>query len=256
MAGAADIELAHQLADAAGAIARRYFRKPLAVEAKPDRTPVTAADREAEAAMRDLIARRFPEDGMLGEELGATRAGAARIWVLDPIDGTKSFIAGIPLFGILIALVENGVPVLGVIDQPILGERWLGVTGKATTKNGDAVRTRACAELGAATLYATSPDMFGADRAAFERLKGAVKLTRFGADCYAYAQLASGFVDLVVEADLKAYDFCALVPVIAGAGGSITDWQGKPLGLASDGRVVAAGDPSLGPKTLAILTGN
>jgi inositol-phosphate phosphatase / L-galactose 1-phosphate phosphatase / histidinol-phosphatase len=256
MVGAADIELANALADAAGTIARRYFRTPLAIEAKPDRTPVTVADREAEAAMRDLIAQRFPEDGVLGEEHGATRPDAARIWVLDPIDGTKSFIAGIPLFGVLIALVENGVPVLGVIDQPILSERWLGVAGKATTKNDASAKTRTCAELGAATLYATSPDMFGADRAAFESLKGAVKLARFGADCYAYAQLASGFIDLVVEADLKPYDFCALAPVIAGAGGSITDWQGRPLDLASDGRVVAAGDAALAQKARAILTGS
>jgi inositol-phosphate phosphatase / L-galactose 1-phosphate phosphatase / histidinol-phosphatase len=255
MIGAAEIDLAERLADAAGEIARQYFRQPIAVDTKPDRTPVTAADREAEAAMRRLIEARFPADGIFGEEHGTVRGDAARIWVLDPIDGTKSFIAGIPLFGILIALVENGAPVLGVIDQPILRERWLGAAGQATRRNGVPARTRRCADLAQATLYATSPDMFGADLPAFERLKGAVKAARFGADCYAYAQLASGFIDLVVEADLKPYDYCALAPVIAGAGGAMTDWQGKPLGLNSDGRVVAVGDPTLLAKTRAALTG-
>ncbi len=253
MTGAADIDLAGRLADIAGAIARRYFRQPIDVDTKPDQTPVTVADREAEAAMRAAIERQFPADGILGEEFGVARANAARVWVLDPIDGTKSFIAGIPLFGILIALVEDGVPVLGVIDQPISLERWLGVAGEQTRKNGAPVRTRPCADLAAASLYATSPDMFGAKRRAFERLKGAVKTARFGADCYAYGQLASGFIDLVVEADLKPYDYCALVPVVEGAGGAITDWRGNRLGLESDGRVVAAGDPGLAPKACASL---
>jgi inositol-phosphate phosphatase/L-galactose 1-phosphate phosphatase/histidinol-phosphatase len=254
MIGAADIELAERLADAAGEVARRYFRQPLAVDTKPDQTPVTIADREAEAAMRALIEARFPNDGIRGEEHGAVRAGAARVWVLDPIDGTKSFIAGIPLFGTLIALVENGVPVLGIIDQPISHERWLGVAGQPTQKNGAPVRTRRCPALGDALLYATAPEMFGAENgAAFTRLQGPVKATRFGADCYAYAQLASGFIDLVVEADLKPYDYCALAPVIAGAGGVITDWQGAPLGLKSDGRVIAAGDPALAPQARAVL---
>ena len=255
MIGAVEIDLAERLADAAGEIARRYFRQPLAVEDKADRSPVTMADREAEAAMRALIEARFPTDGILGEEHGTVRADARRVWVLDPIDGTKSFIAGIPLFGILIALMEDGAPVLGVIDQPILRERWVGIAGQPTRKNGAPVRTRACAQLADASLYATSPDMFGADRPAFDRLSRAVKATRFGADCYAYAQLASGFIDLVVEADLKPYDYCALVPVIDGAGGAITDWQGKPLRLHSDGRVVAAGTPALGAMARAVLNG-
>jgi inositol-phosphate phosphatase/L-galactose 1-phosphate phosphatase/histidinol-phosphatase len=256
MTGAADIELGEKLADAAGAIIRRHFRTRIAVEDKPDRTPVTIADRDAEAAMRRLIAKRFPDDGILGEEQGPVRAGAERVWVLDPIDGTKSFIAGIPLFGTLIALVENGVPVMGIVDQPILKERWVGAARRPTRLNGKPVKTRPCKNLGAASLYATSPDMFGADRAAFERLKAAVKTTRFGADCYAYARLASGFIDLVVEADLKPYDYCALVPVVAGAGGSMTDWRGKPLGLHSDGRVIAAGDPALAVKARRILGAN
>jgi inositol-phosphate phosphatase / L-galactose 1-phosphate phosphatase / histidinol-phosphatase len=251
--GNAEIELAHRLADAAGAIARRYFHQPVDVETKPDRTPVTAADREAEATMRAAIEQRFPDDGILGEEFGAVRADAPRVWVLDPIDGTASFIAGIPLFGILIALVNDGTPALGIIEQPISRERWLGAAGQATTRNGVPVRSRTCSAIDAASLYATSPDMFGADEPAFARLKSKVKTTRFGADCYAYAQLASGFIDLVVEAGLKPYDYCALVPVITGAGGSITDWQGNALGLRSNGRVVAAGDPILAAQARAAL---
>jgi len=240
------IALAQKLADAAGAIVRRYFRTPVKVDDKPDLTPVTIADRETERAMRALIAEAFPTHGVIGEEEGRERADAEFVWVLDPIDGTKNFISGIPMFGTLIALVRAGRPVLGVIDQPVLGERWLGAAGQATTLNGKPVRTRACADLANATLYATSPDMFsGADAAPFARLRARVKLARYGADCYAYAQLASGFIDLVVECDLKVYDFAALVPVIEGAGGAIADWQGRALDLGSGGRVIACGDPQL-----------
>ncbi len=243
---ASHIALAHTLADAAGAVARRYFRQKIAVVDKPDLTPVTIADREAEAAMRRLIEAALPDHGIIGEEHGRTRADAEYVWVLDPIDGTKSFISGIPLFGTLIALTHRGRPVLGVIDQPVLRERWIGVAGEATTLNGAPVRCRPAAALDRATLYSTSPDMFtGADAARFARLKGAVKLARYGADCYAYAQLASGFIDLVVERDLKPYDYCAVVPVIAGAGGVTSDWEGRPLDVGSDGRVIACGDPSL-----------
>jgi inositol-phosphate phosphatase / L-galactose 1-phosphate phosphatase / histidinol-phosphatase len=248
------LALAEALADEAGAIARRYFRTPVAVDDKPDLTPVTIADREAEAAMRRRIEATFPDHGIIGEEHGRVRADADHVWVLDPIDGTKNFISGIPLFGILIGLMHRGRPVLGVVDQPILRERWLGVAGEPTRLNGAPVRTRACAVLEKATLYATSPDMFsGADAARFARLKDQVKLARFGADCYAYAQLASGFIDLVVERDLKPYDWCALVPVVEGAGGVLVDWEGRALDLAADGRVIACGDPRLlGPARTAL----
>jgi inositol-phosphate phosphatase/L-galactose 1-phosphate phosphatase/histidinol-phosphatase len=253
---ASHIALAHALADAAGAVARRYFRQKIAVDDKPDLTPVTIADREAEAAMRRLIAAACPDHGIIGEEEGRTRADAEFVWVLDPIDGTKNFISGIPLFGTLIGLAHRGRPVLGVIDQPILRERWTGAAGTATTLNGAPVRCRAAAALDRATLFSTSPDMFqGADAARFARLKGAVKLARYGADCYAYAQLASGFIDLVVERDLKPYDYCAVVPVIAGAGGVTCDWEGRALDLGSDGRVIACGDPRLLAAARAALMG-
>ncbi len=253
---AAHLALAAALADAARAVIRPYFRQKLAVDDKSDHTPVTVADREAEAAMRQLIMAQFPDHGILGEEHGATRVDAEHVWVLDPIDGTKSFISGVPLFGTLIALTRRGVPILGVIDQPISGERWCGALGHASTLNGTPIRTRACVELAAASLFCTTLDMFqGADAAAFRRLKAAVKLPRYGADCYAYGLLAAGFIDLVVESQLKPYDYCALAPVIAGAGGVMTDWQGRALDLRSDGRVIACGDPALAGAARALLAG-
>jgi inositol-phosphate phosphatase / L-galactose 1-phosphate phosphatase / histidinol-phosphatase len=206
--------------------------------------------------MRELIERRFPSHGIIGEEFGRMRDDAEFVWVLDPIDGTKSFISGVPLFGTLIALTRAGRPILGVIDQPILHERWVGATGRPSTLNGAAIRCRACSGLAAATLFATTPEIFcGADAACFARVSSAAKLTRFGADCYAYGLLAAGFIDLVIEASLKPYDFCAIVPVVEGAGGIATDWRGEKLGLASDGRVVVAGDRRVHEAALALLDG-
>ena len=250
------LNLALHLADAAGEVIRPYFRKPLAIRDKPDLTPVTAADRAAEAAMRALIEARFPDHGIVGEEFGRVREDAEFVWVLDPIDGTKSFISGVPLFGTLIALTREGHPVLGIIDQPILRERWVGAVGRPTTLNGAAIQCRACPTLAAATLFATTPDMFkGEDAACFARVSAAVKLTRFGADCYAYGLVATGFVDLVLEASLKPYDFCAMVPIVEGAGGVATDWRGRSLHLASDGRILVAGDRRLHGAALALLGG-
>ncbi len=237
-------------------VIRPYFRQKLAVDDKADSSPVTIADREAEQAMRARIEARFPADGIFGEEFGTVREDAEWVWVLDPIDGTKSFISGIPLFGTLIALLHRGRPVLGIIDQPISQERWRGVAGRQSTHNGNPIQARPCAELAAASLFATAPDMFrGADADGFARLKAEVKLTRHGGDCYAYGLVASGFIDCVVEASLKPYDYCAMVPIIEGAGGLFTDWQGKPLGLASDGRVLAAGDRRVHAAALAVLAG-
>jgi inositol-phosphate phosphatase / L-galactose 1-phosphate phosphatase / histidinol-phosphatase len=251
---AAQRALAEELADAAGAVIRPYFRQKIAVDDKDDASPVTIADREAEQAMRALIEARCPADGIFGEEFGTIREGAEWVWVLDPIDGTKSFISGIPLFGTLIALLHRGRPVLGIIDQPISHERWRGVAGRQSTHNGNPIQARPCPGLAAASLFATAPDMFrGADADAFARLKSRVKLTRHGGDCYAYGLVASGFIDCVVEAGLKPYDYCAMVPIIEGAGGMFTDWQGQPLGLHSDGRVLAAGDSRVHAAAVAIL---
>jgi histidinol phosphatase-like enzyme (inositol monophosphatase family) len=238
------VALAHALADAAGEVQRRYFRTPVGVETKADESPVTIADREAEAAMRDLLARRAPGHGILGEEHGSDGLDAELVWVLDPIDGTKSFITGRPLFGTLVALLQGGEPVLGLIDQAILGERWLGRAGEPSTHNGRPIHVRPCPTLDQAVMFVTSPRMFAtaALRAAYQRVEDRVQLPMFGGDCYAYGLLAMGFADLVVEADLEPYDYLALVPIIRGAGGLVTDWRGAPLGLGSDGRVLAAGD--------------
>ncbi len=250
------LAFAETLAAASGDIVRRHFRTRIAVEVKADKTPVTLADREAEAAMRELIERAHPDHGILGEEYGPERVEAEYVWVLDPIDGTKSFITGVPLFGTLIALARRGVPVLGIIDQPVLGERWIGAEGRPSRLDGAPIATRPCPDLARAALFTTSPDMFeGADAEAYRRLAARVGLVRHGADCYAYGLLAAGFADLVVEAGLKPYDFCALAPVIAGAGGVISDWDGDALTLASDGRVAAAGDPARHAEALAALAG-
>ncbi|MGE5540428.1 MAG: histidinol-phosphatase [Gemmatimonas sp.] len=251
---------AHTLADRAGEILRRYFRTPIGFDDKADLSPVTIADREAEAAMREAIAETFPQDGILGEEMGSVRTDAPYVWVLDPVDGTKSFISGKPLFGILIGIATTSgsgaaTPAFGIIDQPVTRERWAGGRGIAATLNGAAQTTAASKpSVSSAILYSTTPYMFhGADRDAFERLAARVKHPLFGADCYAYGLVASGFADLVCECDLKPYDWCAPAAIIEAAGGVITDWSGKPLDLNSDGRVLAAGNASLHREALAVL---
>jgi inositol-phosphate phosphatase/L-galactose 1-phosphate phosphatase/histidinol-phosphatase len=248
------LAFAQRLADAAGEAIRPYFRKPLAIVDKADLSPVTAADRQAEEMMRALIEAHYPEHGILGEEFGSVRDDAEYVWVLDPLDGTKSFISGVPLFGTLIALTRDRRPIIGIIDQPISRERWAGASGRPTTLNGLTIRSRGCPGLAGATLFATTPEMFkGKDAALFARVSSAVKLTRFGADCYAYGLLAAGFVDLVLEASLKPYDFCAMVPIVEGAGGAATDWKGGNLDLASDGRILVAGDRRVHDAALALL---
>jgi histidinol phosphatase-like enzyme (inositol monophosphatase family) len=250
----ADLELAGRLADAAGAAIRPFFRKRFAMEAKADLSPVTEADRAAEAAMRAILATERPADGVIGEEYGQDRPDAERVWVLDPIDGTRSFVAGRPIFGTLVALVEAKAPVLGIIDQPIAGERWVGAVGAATTLNGLPVTTRACAALGAAHLATTGPGYFKPDSwAAFERVRVAARDTLWGGDCYNYGLLAAGHLDLVIEDGLKLYDFAALVPIVEGAGGVMRDWRGGRLTMTSDGKVIAAGDPGLIDAAVAAL---
>ena len=253
-----DIALANRLADAAGAAIRPLFRGQWSEERKADRSFVTEADRAAEAAMRALIEAESPDDGILGEEYGLSNEQAGRRWVLDPIDGTTSFIAGRPIFGTLIALVEDGWPVLGVIDQPVLRERWVGVIGQATQFNGSAARTAARRELADAVLATTSPNLFsGAEIDRFMALAKAVAERKiiWGGDCYNYGLLASGHVDLVCEAGLKLHDFAALVPVVEGAGGMMCDWNGEPLHADSTGEVLAIGDPARLEEVLEAMHG-
>lgn len=249
------VDFAHGMADASGPILLRYFRTNIRAEDKADATPVTIADREVESTLRSMIEAEYPDHGVEGEEFGKIRPGAEYVWVIDPIDGTNGFITGKPLFGTLIGCVHNGVPILGLIDHPALGERWIGGAGLPTTFNGKRVRARRCPDLSQAMLYATTPDMFvGADAYAFENLCEGVRNRQYGADCYAYALLATGFVDIVVEASMKPCDYCALAPVVQSAGGIMTDWQGRPLGLHSDGRVVAAGDERIHAQALKIFS--
>jgi inositol-phosphate phosphatase/L-galactose 1-phosphate phosphatase/histidinol-phosphatase len=245
---------AQTLADRAGDVVRRYFRAPIGFDDKADTSPVTIADREAEAVMRTAIAEAFPDDGILGEEMGSTHTDARFVWVLDPIDGTKSFISGKPLFGTLIGVTDQGRPAIGIIDQAITRERWCAAPGASTTLNGAPQKTGTRTALSEAILYATTPYMFrGGERDAFERLAARVKHPLFGADCYAYGLLASGYADLVCESDLKPYDFCGPAVVIERAGGIITDWEGRPLSLESGGRVLAAANRELHRAALEVL---
>ena len=242
-----DLVFANRLADAAGAAIRPLFRGSWEQEEKADRSFVTEADRAAEAAMRALIEAELPADGIVGEEYGTRNEGAGRQWVLDPIDGTTSFIAGRPIFGTLIALVQDGFPVLGIIDQPIGRERWAGFAGSETTFNGQPVRSAPCRALGDAVLATTTPHQFSDHEADhFMGLAKAVAERKiiYGGDCYNYGLVASGHVDLVCEAGLKLHDFAALAPIVEGAGGLMCDWAGEPLHAGSDGNVLAIGDPA------------
>lgn len=247
MLGESDITLAHRLADAAREAIRPHFRNGVESEAKDDATPVSLADREAEQAMRRILEAEVPQDGVAGEEFGAEEGTSGRQWVLDPIDGTTAFLAGRPIFGTLIGLVVEGFPVLGLIDQPILAERWVGVTGQPTTFNGKPAHTRRCRELSGATLATTGPHYFDDhDGQHFMALAARTDHKRMvmGGDCYNYAMLASGHLDIVCEAGLKLHDFAALAPVVEGAGGTMCDWNGEPLHAGSDGHVLALGDPA------------
>ena len=247
MAMDSDISLALQLADAAGAAIRPYFRGAFGLEDKADASPVTLADRAAEEAMRAILKREAPRDGIIGEEFGKERETASRVWVLDPIDGTTSFVAGRAIFGTLIALLQDGWPVLGIIDQPIASERWVGRIGQPTLFNSKPATARPLKELSDAVLATTSPHLFTNEEAdAFMSVAKTVaeKKIVFGGDCYNYGLVASGHIDVVIEAGLKLYDYAALVPVVEGAGGMMADWQGNPLDAGSDGTVIALGDPA------------
>jgi len=251
------VAVAEAAAELAGRVIRPLFRSPLLVEAKGDASPVTEADRAAERAIRALLAERLPQHGVWGEEYGPDRADAEYLWVLDPIDGTRAFVTGRPLFGTLIALLHRGRPVLGLIDQPVTGERWLGLVGQPTrfrSALGGIAQCRPCGTLAEAELSCTSPDMFApADRPGFERLRAAARRVTWGGDCYAYGLAALGLVDVVCESTMKPWDWAAVVPVVEGAGGRVTDWAGQPLTLESEGQVLAVGDPRLLPAAVGLL---
>ena len=251
--------LAHQLADAASAAAMRHFRTGFDIETKDDASPVTRADREAEAVMRELINANFPDHGILGEEYGAEKTDAEHVWVLDPIDGTRAFINAIPLFATLIAVVHDDTPVLGLNAFPALDERWLATAQTPTRHWGrgrkDAeVRVRTCPALDAAQMCTSSPDMFNpTDGARYAGLKAAVRDTRFGTDAWAYSMVASGHTDLVAESGMQPYDYLSHAVIVAGAGGIITDWDGQPLNMKSAGSVLASGSADVHAAALKAL---
>jgi inositol-phosphate phosphatase/L-galactose 1-phosphate phosphatase/histidinol-phosphatase len=248
------VDLARRLTEVSRPILKRYYRKKLDIIDKADESPVTKADRECEAALREKINAAFPDHGIIGEEFGAERADAEHVWVLDPLDGTRSFITGRPLFGTLIALTRAGRPILGVIDMPILNDLFLGVAGEPSTLNGEVIESRGCASLADAYFSTISPVWFqGEHLAPYERLRDGTKSVTFGGDCYQYGMVAAGFIDLVVERGLGIYDYMALAPVIEGAGGFITDWQGQALTMKSEGEVIAAGDRRILDQAVATL---
>jgi myo-inositol-1(or 4)-monophosphatase len=249
---------AEAAADVAGAVIRPFFRARLSAELKSDDSPVTIADRSAEQAMRAVLTQRFPDFGVLGEEFGHDRPASRLCWVLDPIDGTRAFITGRPLFGTLVALLEDGKPLLGVIDQPVTGERWIGASGRTTVFRGPmggVAGCRPCAALAEAELSCTGLGMLGDDLPRWQLLANVVRRVSWGGDCYAYGLLALGHIDVIAEVTMKLWDWAALVPVIEGAGGKITDWSGQALRPDGDGRVLAVGDPGLLDAAIARLAG-
>ena len=253
-------DFVNELATVSGETILPFFRTALTIEDKGrggSFDPVTAADHAAETAMRALIRRTFPDHGIIGEEYGQERADAEYVWVLDPIDGTKSFISGMPAWGTLIALTRFGEPVYGMMHQPFIGERFSGGGGAARYRGpaGERdLRARPCARLSEAVLFTTSPRLMNdADRNSFGRVEDAVRLSRYGGDCYAYCMLAAGHVDLVIETELKPYDVLPLVPIIAGAGGMITSWEGGAP--HAGGRVIAAGDKRMHKAAIELLKG-
>ncbi len=246
---------AQGLADASRAILHSVLGKAPDFEFKSDQSYVTETDRAIEARLRDMIDRDYPQHGILGEEHGARDLDAEFVWVLDPIDGTAAFVAGIPVYGTLIGLARNGRPWIGVIDHPATSERWVGIAGESATYNDQPVKTRRCADLASALMTNSNPDFFqDHERASFDKLRSRVTYTQYGGSCYAYGLLASGRTDLATDGDYYPVDVFAVAAVIEGAGGVVTDWSGGEIGLDWQGLVLAAGDPALHEKALACLS--
>ena len=249
------VALAQRMADAASEITLSYFRSNISVEDKADDSPVTRADRETEAALRSLIESAFPDHGIIGEEYGSDRPDAEFVWVLDPIDGTLSFINGVPLFTTIVGIVKNGIPWFGLVDQPVLQDRWVGGASSPTTHNGKAARVRPCKSLAKSSVYVTAPDFFDAEELrSIDRLTQAVKLRRYGGtDCYHYGMVASGWTDMACE-KLSVYEYGAMVPIIENAGGFMTDWRGEKLSGTEYRQVLASGDRKVHAEAVAILS--
>lgn len=253
------VALAHRLADESAKVITKYFRSAFHIEDKQDQSPVTIADKEAEQAIRAILGKERPQDGIHGEEFGSDRGKSGYVWVLDPIDGTKSFATGRPIFGTLIALLHEGQVILGLLNQPINNERWIGVRGQGTTLNGRPCHTRKCPDIARANVSTTGPDLFDFEDYVrlYTFLKSETSFTLYGGDCYSYGTLASGWLDGVCEGYMKLHDYAALIPIVEEAGGIITDWQGKPLPLElgfGNKEVIACGDRPLHERMKAVLS--
>ena len=252
----AHVAFAVALADSSRQIMSRALAQRPKIELKPDSSYVTDTDKGIERALRAMIETSFPAHGILGEEYGAYNADAEYVWVLDPIDGTAAFVAGLPVFGTLIALLHRGVPVIGIIDHLVTDDRWIGVLGRPTTRNGHAVRTRQCPSLSQAMLSASNPDFFSdQERPQFERIRSRTQWRIYGGSCFSYGLLASGRIDISIDSSLGIHDFAPYVPILAGAGGIITDWTGQPITMHSGPQILAAGDPARHAEALALLRG-
>lgn len=248
------LRFAHELADAAHALLAPAAALRPEVKVKADRSFVTALDAQIEARLRELIAARHPDHGILGEEAGAEALDAEAVWILDPIDGTAPFVAGVPVFGTLIALAWRGVPVLGVMHLPVTLQRYVGVAGRASTLNGTPIRTRPCDGLRSAILSTSNPDLMSpAERTALDTLRERTAWRIYGGCCLSYGLLAAGRTDLAIDGGLKLYDYAPFCPLIEGAGGVVTDWQGRPVTLASGSQVLAAGDARRHAEALALI---
>ncbi len=248
-------EFANFLADEAAKISRKYFRQPLLIDSKENKTPVTVADREIELRLRELIKQHYPEHGIIGEEFANSGESAEFCWVLDPIDGTVAFSTGKPTFTTLVALLQNGLPILSVIDQAISHERFSALVGIPAQLNQQFLQTSKVNKLVDVRLNATTPYMFTTndEKSKFELLRKQVRLTSFGGDAYAFGLLAAGHIDIIMEADLQYYDVAALIPIITASGGVISDWQGNPLSREFNGQCLACANLELQQQALQII---
>ena len=252
------VEFAHRLADAAGEIVRPATRSRRVAHRKADESPVTEIDRAVEVRLREMIAARYPAHGVIGEEFGKDREDAEHVWVLDPVDGTKAFMAGLPVYGTLIGLARGGHPVLGIIDQPVTRERWTGIHGDGTWYDGERVHAGACGGLSDALVCTTSSEYYeGDDAHGLQRIVARSQWMVYGGNCLAFAQVACGLVDVALETKVGVHDYCALVPVVENAGGVMTGWRGERLTLepAPGGRILASGNRAVHEAAMACLAG-
>jgi histidinol phosphatase-like enzyme (inositol monophosphatase family) len=250
------VDFAVQLADASRKVMVERLARPPDIEIKPDSSYVTDTDKAIERELRALIAKAYPGHGILGEEYGPENTEAEHVWALDPIDGTAAWVAGLPVFGTLIALLHRGTPVVGIIDHLVTNDRWIGAAGRPSTRNGAVIHTRQCASLGRAMLSASNPDFFNAEeKPRFERLRAATQWRIYGGSCFSYGLLASGRIDIAIDTGLSIHDYAPYVPILAGAGGVITDWSGAPVTVDTGRQILAAGDPARHAEALKLING-